>query len=73
MKRLKKTSVVTSLLIGCLWATMMLTGCQGQTANPVSGHAAYYWSTVFRLSPEQAAPSSAIMPSGGSTCAISTW
>ena len=53
MKRLKKTSVITSLLIGCLWATMMLTGCQGQTANPVSGHAAYYWSTVFRLSPGQ--------------------
>ena len=41
-------------MLACsLLALALLTGCRKQTTNPVRGHAAYYWSTVFRLSPEQ--------------------
>ena len=36
-----------------LLAMMLLTGCRKHATSPVGGHAAYYWSTVFRLSPEQ--------------------
>ena len=41
-------------LLACsLLAMILLTGCRRQAASPVDGRAAYYWSTVFRLSPEQ--------------------
>ncbi len=41
-------------MLACsLLALALLTGCRKQTTNPVRGHAAYYWSTVFRLSPGQ--------------------
>ena len=41
------------LLLCCLLGVMALAGCRRQTESPGGGHAAYYWSTVFRLSPRQ--------------------
>ena len=37
----------------CLLALVLLTGCKKEAESPVSGHAAYYWSTVFKLSDVQ--------------------
>lgn len=37
----------------CLLALVLLTGCKQEAESPVSGHAAYYWSTVFKLSDVQ--------------------
>ena len=37
----------------CLPALVLLTGCKQEAESPVSGHAAYYWSTVFKLSDVQ--------------------
>ena len=37
----------------CLPAFVLLTGCKQEAESPVSGHAAYYWSTVFKLSDVQ--------------------